>query len=88
MLGSETTEKKMTKLYTLLEEKARNLAVKAFHTLPIKTRGTFLFCCFVSPEDEACSVIFSPLQGFHCNGSIGLDTGYPMNSNRNYNIVY
>ena len=40
----DNRKKKMTKLYTLLEE-ARNLTVKAFHTLPIKIRGTFLFCC-------------------------------------------
>lgn len=41
----DNMKKKMTKLYTLLEEEDRSLTVKAFHTLPIKIRGTFLFCC-------------------------------------------
>lgn len=46
---------------------------------PHKNQGDFPFLLFsVSSEDAGCSVILSPLQVFHCNGSIGLDTGYPM----------
>ena len=79
MLGSETTEKKNDQIVHSLRRKSQKFNSHSLAYPPHKNQGDFPFLLFsVSSEDAAGSVIFSPPQGFHCNGSIGLDTGYPM----------
>lgn len=72
-------QKKKRPIVYSLRRKSQKFNCHSLSYPPHKNQGDFPFLLFsVSSEDAAGSVIFSPLQGFHCNGSIGLDTGYPM----------